>query len=125
MEKDKNTIQWLNLVSSSPMFVIKVGKEHEASKVVAVALIPKNDGEYWVAGETVFKNGMKVPSVFRVDTDAGGSLMDVYWKINSDWWDYQNRPYVYDALELPESELFPFDWSYAVNLEDDNFHPSH
>lgn len=124
MERDKNTIQWLNLVSSSPTFVIKVGRENEKPKIVRVASVSKNDGEYWIAGETLFKNGMKIPSVFRVDTDTGGSLMGVYWKIKNVWWNSQNRPYVYDALELPKSELFPFDWTYSVKLDEDIFHPS-
>ncbi|MEL6563227.1 MAG: hypothetical protein AAFQ59_02195 [Pseudomonadota bacterium] len=122
MEKDKTTVQWLNLVHTSPTFVIRMGGEKDNANVLSPPVVPNNDGEYWIAGETVLKNGVKLKSVFRVDTNAGGTLVGAYWRIADAWWDFQNRPAVLDALSAEEKEIFPFDWSYAVALEEDIFH---
>jgi len=122
MEQDKTTVQWLNLVHSSPSFVIRHGAEGENANVRSPAIVPNNDGEYWISGETVLKNGHSLPSVFRVDTNAGGTLVGAYWRISEQWWDFQNRPAVFEALGITEADAFPFDWSYAVKLEEDIFH---
>ncbi|WP_330962007.1 hypothetical protein [Photobacterium sp. 53610] len=122
MKHDKATIQWLNLLHSSPSFVIKVGEQNESPSVLPVRSVPKDDGEYWVAGETELRNGYKIPSVFRVDTDTGGNLLGVYWKIQNEWWDFQDKPSVLEALALTEEDVFPFDWTYSVSLDEDIFH---
>lgn len=85
-------------------------------------VVPKNDGEYWIAGQTRLGNGTDIPSVFCADTDTGGTLLGVYWRIADAWWDFQNRPAVLDALNTTEAEAFPFDWSYSVPLTEDSFH---
>ena len=122
MELDHATIQWLSLLQSSPEFVVKVGSDAESATVVCLNLVPKDTGEYWVSGTTVLKNGVEIPSVFRVDTNAGGALIGAYWYIDDEWWNFQDRPGVFEALGYKEAEIFPFDWAYAVNLEDDMFH---
>lgn len=122
MIKDKTMGQWLNLVHTSPKFVIRMGAEQENANVVSPPVVPKGDGEYLVAGQTELKNGSQIPSVFLVDTNAGGTLVGAYWHIAGAWWDFQDRPAVFEALSVSEAEAFPFDWSYAVALEEDIFH---
>ncbi len=124
MIEDQETVQWLNLVHTSPTFAIRVGHGEERSNVLSLDMIPKGDGEYWVCGVTILKNGTNIPSVFRVNTDTGGDLIGVYWNIRDKWWDFQDRPSVLTELSMPESEIFPFDWEYSITLEEDSFHSS-
>lgn len=76
---------------------------------------------YWVAGETTLHSGRKLESVFRVDTNAGGSLVSVFWKVNGQWHRHDDADTL-AALEMLKGEVFPFDWSLAVPLEEDIFH---
>lgn len=122
MENDQATIQWLNLVHMSPTFVVRVGTKNAKPTVQSPKIIPSGDGEYWVAGSTKLKCGTELDSVFIVDTDADGALLGVYWRIADQWWDFQNRPGVFEAIGACESEVFPFDWSYSIPLESDLYH---
>lgn len=111
----------LNLVESSGSFVLReVGNDGQA-EVKTIAVVPKDDGIYWVGGETTLKAGNSLRSVFRVDTGAGGSLLTVYWNINGSWYEHDS-PETFAALGIERDDAFPFDWSYKVPLEDDAFH---
>lgn len=76
-----------------------------------------------MSGVTRLRSGAELESVFRVDTNGGGEFVGVYWKIGGKWWDFTERPAVFDALKLDQADVFPFDWSYAVPLAEDIFHP--
>lgn len=123
MKIDRTTIQWLNLLHSSPTFVLRIGDSNENATVKNVNIVPKNDGEYWIHGKTILKNKIVIPSVFIVDTNTGGSLSGVYWTINNIWWDFNNRPNVFQALCVEEQDVFPFNWTFSVGLEEDIYHP--
>lgn len=111
----------LNLLRSSPSFVLKdvgsEGKQH----VVATKLIPENSGSYWVAGRTTLKNGRVLEAVFNVDTGSGGSLLAIFWFIGKEWYRHDDQS-TCKALDLSREEVFPFNWDFAVPLENDIFH---
>ncbi|QEM80903.1 hypothetical protein [Halomonas binhaiensis] len=123
METNTTIVQWLNLVHSSPTFVIRVGGSNENATVECLNVVPKDDGEYWMSGTTILKNGAEIPSVFRIDTNTGGTLAGAYWWIKEKWWDFQNQPDVFKELGVEKSEIFPFDWRCVVDLEEDIYHP--
>ncbi len=111
----------LNLVESSKAFVLKeVGNDGSAA-VRSVQVVPNDDGIYWVGGATKLANGRELTSVFRVDTNAAGNLLAIYWQIGSDWYEHDSEE-TFRALEIQRDEAFPFDWSYRVPLEKDAFH---
>lgn len=111
----------LNLVDSSGSFVLReVGNDGKA-EVKTITVVPKDDGVYWVGGETTLKTGKSLRSVFRVDTGAGGSLLTVFWHIEGSWYEHDS-PETYGALGIKRDDAFPFDWSFKVPLEDDAFH---
>jgi len=121
MIKDNETIQRLNLLSSSRAFVLKeIGTDGRAS-VLHLSRIPKRDGTYWIFGHTTLKCGRTLESVFVVDTESGGTLSRVFWRVERNWFDQQD-PEILGALALTREEVFPYDWKYAVGLEEDIFH---
>ncbi len=113
--------QWLNLVYSSPKFVIKIDEKTGKGFVRSPQIVPANDGEYWVAGETRLKSGRKLVSVFRVQTNSGGTLLGGYWRVGEEWLDQQDER-SYAALASTRDKETPFDWSYAVPLTEDIYH---
>lgn len=113
--------QWLNLVHSSPKFVIKIDEKTGKGFVRSPQIVPANDGEYWVAGETRLKSGRKLASVFRVQTNSGGTLLGGYWRVGEEWLDQQDER-SYAALASTRDKETPFDWSYAVPLTEDIYH---
>ena len=67
------------------------------------------------------KDGLPVESVFRVNTDSGGTILAAYWSIAGSWFLTDES----DALkELGKSsdEVFPFDWEYNTPLSNDIYH---
>jgi len=122
LEQDAELIKWLNLVYSSPQFVIWIEKENSNPVVKSLKHIPKNNGEYWVSGNSILASGKKIPSIFIVDSNSGGSLKATYWSIGKTWYEIQDRPAVLLALGLNSLEVFPFDWELEIPLEDDIFH---
>lgn len=114
--------KWLNLVHGAPNFVIWIEKPDSDPVVQQFKIVPKNKGEFWIAGNTHLNCGKVIPSVFIVDTNSGGTLINVYWLIDNNWWDFQERPAVEMILGLDFDEIFPFDWKYKVPLEVDIFH---
>ena len=121
MIKEKDLIQRLNLLRSSNSFVFHETGNLGDAEVIRICKVPPSSGIYWIAGETLLKNGINVKSVFRVDTDSGGSLVDVYWWIEGNWYD-QNDLDVFKALGTSRSEVFPYDWKYHVPLSIDIYH---
>ena len=120
---DTEMCQRLNLVRTSGSFVLKeVGNEGEAD-VVSLKMIPKSDGVYWVGGTTVVKSEREIDSVFRVDTNTGGTLVSVFWWIDGKWYRHEDQDAL-TALSLSKDDVFPFDWRFAVALEEDMFHPT-
>lgn len=121
-EPDIITIQWLNLLHGSPSFVIRIDPHTDAPTVVQVEIVPKDDGVYWIAGTTTLPRGDRIPSVFEVDTSAGGSLAGVHWKIDGGWISSSEKRRALSALDAEEGEVFPFDWTYAIPLAQDIYH---
>jgi hypothetical protein len=121
MDIEADLAKRLNLLRSSPTFILKDlgsnGKQH----VVTTKLIPENSGSYWVAGRTTLKNGRVVEAVFNVDTGSGGSLLAIFWFIGKEWYRHDDHR-ACEALNLSREEIFPFDWDLAVPLEKDIFH---
>ena len=118
---DAHTRQWLGLLESSPNFVIRVDEKTNQGSVRSPAMVPKNDGEYWVFGNTILKTGAELPSVFRVQTNSGGTLLSAFWFISGTWYDFQDSK-AYKNLGISRDDATPFDWSYSVELEDDIYH---
>jgi len=91
MVRDDDMRQRLNLVESSKAFVLKeVGSVGEAT-VTSPKIISKDDGVYWVGGATTLKNGRELPSVFRVDTNAAGNLLSIYWLVDGNWYQHDSE----------------------------------
>jgi DNA-binding XRE family transcriptional regulator len=65
-----------------------------AAKLMTIGRVPSSSGIYWVSGACKLRGGRELESVFRVDTDSGGSLLAAYWWIEGRWFE-QNSP---DAL---------------------------
>ena len=121
-ETDAVAIRWLNLLHGSPGFVIRIDPRTGASTVLQVEVVPDDDGVYWIAGTTTLARGDRIPSVFEVDTTAGGSLGGVYWKIDGSWMSSLETARILRALDAAEGDVFPFDWAYAVPLARDVYH---
>lgn len=119
--RDNELQQWLNLVHSSPTFVIKIDGKTGKGYVLSPQVVPANDGEYWVAGEACLRSGRKLASVFRVQTNSGGTLLGGYWQVGDEWLDLQDGG-AYAALASTREKEHPFDWSYAVPLSEDIYH---
>ncbi len=116
-------IKHLNLVQSSPSFVIHIAENTGAGAVSNPTAIPDKSGEYLIHGTTTLKCGHELESVFHIDTATGGTLRAIYWMLTSGWTDSQDAD-APSALSLDRSEVFPFDWTFSVPLERDIFHPA-
>ena len=119
MSLDQETTKWLHLLRGSPRFVLK-DKPDGGAQVTSPEMVPARDGFYWVFGRTTLRSGRGLDSVFHLDTDSGGELNEVYWLIGDSWYDYRD-PKAREILGSDE-EVFPFDWSYSVPLEEDAYH---
>ncbi len=118
-EIDANLAKWLNLIRTSPTFVLKDTPDGGA-KVLPLKEVPANDGFYWIGGKTTLASGQELVSVFHVDTDSAGELCGVYWWVDERWVDSQD-PEVGVILGSRES-VFPFDWAFSVPLEENAHH---
>jgi len=119
MPVDNDTSRWLNLLKGSPRFVLKDNPAGGAS-VVALRVVPNADGMYWIHGSTTARSGRVIESVFRLDTDSGGELCEVYWLIEGQWYDSRD-PEAITRLG-GSAAVFPFAWRYSVQLERDIHH---
>jgi hypothetical protein len=123
MVNEEELRQALQFLLTQKTWVMKDIPKQDKSEVVTLTLIPKGTGTYWIAGETRLRSGRKLESVFRVDTNGGGSLVAVFWKINGKWYRHEDSDTL-AALGMEKADVFPFDWSFAVPLEEDIFHPT-
>lgn len=118
MIENRDLIQSLNLLRTAPTFVFR---EHENRlEVVQLPRIPNDGSVYWISGESLLPVGRHIPSAFVVE-HGGGNLVAVYWWIEGKW----RTPSDGDALAalgLRRDEVFPFDWRYAVPVENDAYH---
>ncbi len=121
MITDTELRQDLQFLSGQKSWVYREMPGQDKAEVLTSPTIPKETGVYWIAGETTLRSGQKLESVFRVDTDAGGSLVSVFWKVNGQWHRHDDADTL-AALGVSNDEVFPFDWSLAVPLEEDIFH---
>lgn len=121
MINDSDIRQRLNLLRDSRSFVLhELGEAGEAA-VLSPTVVPRDSGVYWVGGMTVLQSGSTIESVFRADTDSGGSLVSIYWWIKGEWYAHDDEESL-SVLKLSREQVFPFDWQFAVPLEHDSFH---
>jgi hypothetical protein len=119
MIKDSELGKMLNLLRLSPKFIYKEAGDRGECKVVSPSSIPKSAGIYWVSGNTKIEDGRNIDSVFIIDTDSGGTLLEIYWWLDNQWHKHQDE----SALESLDLQKRPkFDWSYNVKLEEDIYH---
>ena len=121
MIDDAELIKDLNFISGQPTWVYHELANEDMVNLLRLQRVPYQTGIYWIAGESTLASGKRLGSVFRVDSDAGGSLATVYWKINDMWFRHDDTAAL-EALGLVKNDVFPFDWSFAVPLEEDHFH---
>jgi len=110
---DEETAKSLNLLIGSPTFVFRHGEV--AFELVRPAMIPADGHTYSVAGESMLPDGTRVASVFVIE-DGGGNLRTTYWQIEGDWYEPNDS-----ELDAHHKDRFPFDWSYAVPVENDGY----
>ena len=120
----KELVQFLNLVHLTPGFVIhETDQTSTGSEFINVQTIPNNDGIYWVPGKVIFKNLDEHDAVFVVDTNSGGSFLEVFLYLDKKWWDLIHRdPHLFDVLHVDKDDVFPFDWTFSIPLEYDMYH---
>ena len=116
---DTDTAKQCNMLSSSPTFALKFLDDGSA-ELAQPPIIPNDGHGYAVAGESQLPAGLSVPSVFVVE--GGGSyLVKVYWLIQGKWHEPSDAE-VPGLLGHTEKGLFPFEWSYAIPVENDAYH---
>jgi len=121
MVRERQLHQALQFLVAQDGWVMRDIPKQNKSEVLSLRLIPKSSGAYWISGNTRLRCGRDILSVFRVDTDSGGTLTTVFWKIGPNWYRHDDLDTL-GALELPKEEVFPFGWSFSIPLEEDIFH---
>ncbi|UUO04530.1 hypothetical protein M4951_14135 [Blastopirellula sp. J2-11] len=122
MITDTDMRQRLNLVRTSSLFVLQEYGNQEEANVVSMTVVPKASGMYWIGGSTIVRSGREIESVFRVDTNSSGTPASIFWWIDGTWYKHEDADALI-ALGLSKDEVFPFDWRFAIRLEEDIFHP--
>ncbi len=123
MISDLELRQTLGLLSTQKSWIYREISDQDEMQVIRLASVPKESGICWVAGTTELRCGRHVESVFRADTDAGGEFVTVFWSIEGQWYHHDDTDAL-TSLGMTKNEVFPFDWSFAVPLEHDVFHPT-
>jgi hypothetical protein len=118
MAVEKDLIKTLNLLRTQPKFVLHE-KEDRTLNVLSVNRIPDGDGFYWVAGSTILRSGIEIPSVFVIDTDSGAEQYNVYWYVDGEWFQHSDSESAANRLGIPREDIFPFSWRYHVPVEKD------
>ena len=119
MVHQRELYQTLNLLRTSPTFVVRE-RADQRMEISELALVPNDDSVYWVAGESTLPAGRSIPSVFVVE-NGGGNLIAVYWFIEKAWFKPTDVETL-SKLNLRREDVFPFDWRYAVPVENDIYH---
>lgn len=116
---DSEFTKHLNFFLSNPDWAYC---EESEEKMLAIKpdRITKDGETYWLGGTTTLNNGKELGSVFVIQ-DGGAELMKVYWHFEGQWHasDDAATPAM---LGLNRSDIFPFDWSYAVPVDNDIYH---
>ena len=141
MVTDLQLAKTLNLPRTSPTFAYRQCADGSLS-VLQPGLIPNDGSIYWLAGHSVLASGKEVASVFVIEHGGGnlvgvywfgklsvtragclggGNLGGVYWFVDNAWYK-SDDPDASDALGIPQEGIFPFDWKYAIPVENDIFH---
>lgn len=119
MITDLQLTKTLNLPRTSPAFAYRQRADGSLD-VVQPSLIPNDDSTYWVAGRTILANREELASVFIIES-GGGNIVGVYWFVNNGWYK-SDDPDAPGALGIPKESIFPFDWQYAIPVENDIYH---
>ncbi|MEZ4247309.1 MAG: hypothetical protein R3B99_03605 [Polyangiales bacterium] len=116
---DAEMVKLLNLLDLYPYRVLR---ETERGKldVLSPDSVPAGWGVCWVAGVCVLASGRRMPAAFRLDTDAGASLLTVFFKSEMGWVE-QGDPDFLRMLGMTSAEVFPYDWRYSVTIEEDMY----
>jgi hypothetical protein len=116
----ESEIKLLNLIRSSPSFVLWMNPPDAGATVKRMDVVPADTGVYWVAGVTIASGGRELESAFAVDS-SGGELISVFWFVDGRWIQSTDDAALH-ALGLERNQVFPFDWRFAVPFECDFFH---
>lgn len=114
-------LQNLTLLRGAPSFALQVGADK--IRVSSPDVVPDRSGLWMLSGRATLNNERAVDAVFLIDTDQGGAIRDYWWLVGTTWHEMSARAALLAALDLDESEVFPFDWTTAIALENDIFHP--
>jgi len=119
MVTDTQLTRTLNLPRISPAFAYR---QHEDGSldVLQPSIIPNDDSIYWVAGHSTLANGHELVSVFIIE-HGGGNVLAIYWFEDNSWYK-SDDPDVPAALGLQKVDIYPFDWQYAIPVENDIYH---
>lgn len=120
MVTDQEIIQRLNLVRENPRFVLRVNDDGSMN-VLTPSIVPKKTGLYWVAGDTVLRNGQQIDSVFVIDTNSGAEQCNVYWHHEGAYYEHRESDELSTRLGLAQGDFFPYSWRYRVAIEGDVF----
>ena len=121
MIREKDLVERLNFLRMFKKRVLQELDDQGRAKVLTLDTVPKSDGIYWAGGTAVLKNGTEVESVFRVNTDTGGTLLSSYWWIGSAWYETDEAAAL-SAAGCTKEDAFPFDWRYNTPLSEDIYH---
>ena len=109
----------LNVLRQSPAFALRE-TDDGGFAVVTPSAIPDDGAIYWLAGQSRLASGASVSSVFVVG-GGGSDFIRAFWCVD-DTWVQSDNPIAVELLRLPKSDVFPFDWAYAIPVTNDVFH---
>lgn len=114
-------IQNLNLLRGSPTFALQV--TGDTFRVSNPDVVPDRSGLWVLYGMATLKTGRVLDAAFLIDTDQGGAIRDYWWLVGTAWHPMNARAALLAALGLDAAEVFPFDWTTTIPLENDIYHP--
>lgn len=109
--------QWLNLLRTSPAFVLFEGAEPGNERLEQVEVVLAGVGNCWISGQLATASHRSFEAVHVVSTNDGGQVVRSYVWID-DW---------YSADELgavigeEARSVYPLRYSLAVPLEEDRY----
>ena len=111
--------QRLNLLINSPEFAYRVYPDGSMD-VLTPTVITDDEYEYWVGADITLKSGKKIPGVFVIK-NGGASHVRIYFRIDGAWKASDNKK-VPSLLKMDKSEIFPINWKYNIQVDNDIFH---
>ena len=121
MIREKDLIERLNFLKLFNKRVLLELDDEGRAEVLTLEVVPVSAGVYWIGGTTILKNGLRVDSVFRVNTESGGTLLKTYWWVGDSWYSSDDAEAM-KALGCAGNVAFPFDWEYNTPLAEDIYH---